>query len=477
MKKLLLSVIPLSLCISSCGLTPPTLETPQEMPLIEIPTKPKNIDLSTSFTIYKKETDADLLFENVTVKKGFQVKENKTVVISIPVDSQNKQRQQEIMDKLSNNYGTNKKKSAMQIEQIEKLNDKADIDQFSTAAYFNKAEQGIEKSLLKIGFTVMDRSKFEAELRDRREQKGKSNDNSRALNSEIKRLDKQRENGLITDEKHTSLIHEAENKYSNDSSGNSRKAGKKELVDISELIRAAQEGKSKADYILQVNSFEIKPIDDSEIFLAKQDEIKALYTEHPELKRENKEKGFSTIVQPGYFAYLNAKLIEVESGNIVWVGEHRVESENVLNIDVEMSMARQVNNEQEVKSYASKYNKKIKKQRAELSNLLRLANNLDIDEDQQKRRIYAYNNALEQYKRLISSPTELPEWQFEYSVSEPSIDPQFPSAYSLMQLKRESNSSQEKHNKFIRLNNRVAKHKSALAKLVSQELINTISEE
>lgn len=474
MKQFIIPLLPLLLLLVSCGLTPPNLEQAPAVVAVNSPAKPSNEDLSTKFTIVKTDTSQEELSDNVISKKGFVVQENARVVISVPIELQKKEKNRELKNKIRNsNWRTNQVQNDRDLaESLAVENNKADVA-FSTAEYFNKAEQEIEKSLLRKSFTVMDRSKFEAELRDRREKKADKK-SSVALDSEISRLRKQNKNGLLTDQDLISEIEAAENRYAKDASGNSREAGDNELVDISELIRAAQEGQNQADYILQVNSFDIDPISDRQLYIAEQDEVQTLFTEHPGLIDAMYEENVATITQPGFFGYLNAKLIDVKTGAIVWVGEHRVESQNVTDIRVKMTMSRQVSNDSEVKRLVSRYNANVQKQHSDLSSLSTYAHDKNIDKNEQQRRVSTYNSSLSQYKQLISNVPELPVWQYSYSVSEPSITPNFPSEFELNQIQKTSNDSQKNYNAFLRLKDRLGKHQSKIAKMVSKELIATI---
>jgi len=474
MKKSLIKILPLSLILMSCGLTPPKLETMPEASVMKAPVKPESQNLSTDLIIAKTPTSQEMLNENVISKKGFVVKADARVVISVPIDLQRKEQNRDLQDKIRNSsWSGSQEQKDRDLEESKSLNQSQDDVAFSTAEYFNKAEQEIEKSLLRKSFTVMDRSKFEAELRDRREKKTDKN-SSKALTAEISRLRKQNKSGLISDKELIEEIEAAENRYSDDSSGNTREAGDNELVDISELIRAAQEGKNQADYILQVNSFDIDPISDRQLYIAEQDKIEALFVEHPGLLDEMHEQNVATITQPGFFGYLNAKLIDVKTGAIVWVGEHRVESQNVIDIRVKMAMSRQAANEAEIRNFVQSYNTDVTRKQGIINQLYTSAHNKNITKNQQSSRVSAYNVAMSDYKQLIKEQPQVPYWKYSYSVSQPSISPSFPSEFELKQIQKTSNISQKNYNQFLRLKDRLGNHQSKIAKMVSKELIATI---
>lgn len=474
MKKPFIKILPLSLILMSCGLTPPKLDQMPETVAMKAPIKPVSQNLSTDITIKKTPTLQEVLDENVISKKGFAVKADARVVISVPIDLQRKEQNRDLQDKIrKSGWSGRQEQNDRDIADSKALTHSQDDVAFSTAEYFNKAEQEIEKSLLRKSFTVMDRSKFEAELRDRREKKSDKN-TSKALTAEISRLRKQNKSGLISDKDLIAEIEAAENRYSEDSSGNTREAGDNELVDISELIRAAQEGQNQADYILQVNSFDIDPISDRQLYISEQEKIAAHFIEHQGLLDEMYEQNVATITQPGFFGYLNAKLIDVKTGAIVWVGEHRVESQNVIDIRVKMTMSRQAANEAKIKGFVQGYNNRVKRKQDEINRLYLYAHNKSITKKEQKQRVLAYNTAMKDYKELIKQQPEVPNWEYSYNVSQPSISPDFPSEFELKKIQKTSNLSQKNYNQFLRLKERLGNHQSKIAKLVSKELIATI---
>jgi len=474
MKKLFFTLLPTIILIYGCSSKPPKIEATPAVSLMNAPQAPANENLSASFKIYKTPTSVEELQENVISRKNFRVKDNAKVVISVPVEQQRQEQKRALDNKIrQSGYGSgNKTQTQKDLEKSSQLDQGGDTT-FSTAEYFNKAEQQIEKSLLRKNFIVMDRSKFEAKLRDRRE-KDRGSSDSEARQSEINNIEELSLAKRITSKEKTKMLQEMENKYGTRSKSGGREAGVNELVDISELIRAAQEGKNQADYILQVNSFDIGPISDRQLYISEQPKIQPLLLEHPALIDAMDTVGAATIVQPGYFGYLNAKLIDVKTGSIVWVGEHRVESENVTDINVSLTMSRQVDNESQVQGAVKSYNYSLNQQERATKQAGASTQVQGLDNDVQMQRVTHYNKMLANFKRLLSLQPQLPEWHYTFNVAQPVIKPSFPSEFTLRNLERESNKSQQKHSQYLRVKDRMGRHQTNLAKLVSKELIATI---
>jgi len=199
---------------------------------------------------------------------------------------------------------------------------------FCTDGYFNILEQYIERSLIVAGFKVKDRSKFEAKLRGIRSdlsRKGEETLYSVVL-ADLKRA--------LEDSKidRTAYAEQAQIFRDRLLSLDPPRKGR-ELTDITELIRAAQDGETKVDYILQVNDLSVAPYVGKSLQLAKRPEVKEFLLKNPGLKLgvENK-KGViaSTLKQSWAQARFNAKLINVKTGEIDWIGDLTIDSLAVL---------------------------------------------------------------------------------------------------------------------------------------------------
>jgi hypothetical protein len=235
------------------------------------------------------------------MRRGAVVKLDSSVVISVPASFY--QRSQEIAGQgISKDIG------------------------FSTAGYFNVLEQYIERGLISIGLNVKDRSKFEAKLRDLRDS-GKDDSYTMALAN----LQKELEAGKLTRDQFAEQAKQLRDKLL-DTSGSST-VGRKEMIDISEVIRAAQDGDVMSDYILQVNQLAVEPYTGIPLTLGTRPEVQKVLLENPGLRlAASGEDGTipATLKQPWAQARFNAKLIDVKTGSIDWIGEYSFESLAVL---------------------------------------------------------------------------------------------------------------------------------------------------
>ena len=467
------------------GCAPTTIDL-QPLPTItaymEVPEIPQEKDLSLSVLREREATDVETLTRNVTARPNFRVAANNpTVVISVPAEEQAAQQRRKQLNAMS--PYDNRVKNA-QLEDIQQQSTGSSEMGFQTDGYFNKAEQQIEKSLLRKGFYVLDRSKFEAILRDRRSKKVDTK-HSDLRDAQIRELNDQFEKGLISQQSHLDGLAKIDSDYQRLEENTSRKAGEKELVDISELIRAAQGTDVNADYLLQVNNFDVRPITDRTIRLSDQPDVKQLIKDHAGLLDAMKANGANTIQRPGYFGYMNAKLIEVKTGAIVWVGEHRVESSNTEDINIELIMKKYASNRDEFARVVDTYNDKLDEmlQRAKREALK--VNDPSIGAEQRKKHLEIYNDLFSDLQMIDSvEKPSLPEWTFAYDVNSPQITPEFPSQHDMQvleqtvaNLRRNGSDYEQEYNRFLRLKNQTEMHQAQLVKIVARELIDTIPSE
>ena len=210
----------------------------------------------------------------------------------------------------------------------------------------------MEKQLLVGGFVVKDRSKFEAILRDLRDVGfckpywWSCFKVDPAIESLLKDLEDKRERGEISNVDYANQVQDFRNRLQ--LGGTSRKPGDTELVDTSEVIRAASASEVQADYLLQVNDFDTSGRRRESINILANEEFREFYDKYDAVKAKfNSERNtyFECEVAE---ASLNAKLIHVSSGNVVWIGSHRVteldHAENQANIDLEVTYERRCTN-------------------------------------------------------------------------------------------------------------------------------------
>ncbi len=112
-------------------------------------------------------------------------------------------------------------------------------------------------------------------------------------------------------------------------------------TDIADIIRAAQDGNVMADYALQVIELDIAPYSGEPLQLSILPEVQEALRANPGLRLGVPgQYGVipSTMKQPWYQARFNAKLIDVKTGSIDWMGEYSIESPAVLDDGIRILM-------------------------------------------------------------------------------------------------------------------------------------------
>jgi len=461
---------------------PPQLSAVPPVPQYPLRNIPASEDLTTTIRFSQEATNEAELAEGVTTRPGYSVPRDATIVISVPVEEQLRE-------------GRSKQSALTSTAQ-----DDEGISSFRTTGYFNRAEQQIERSLIGKGFNVVDRSKFEAKLRDERDEashdfRGRS---SEAKNAEIKAADSKKEAGMLTVDQWAAELARIEKKYFGASSDAGRKPGQsKELVDNSELIRAAQSGETQADFILQVNTFTTSSTSDERLYLTDFDEIDSACNANPGLRTALDKSGANNITRPGFFGYLNAKLINVQTGAIVWVGEHRVTTQNVLKggFSIKVPISKATSNATKLNKSIKDYNKSLRTLAARIIKLKR-----DIEAGKYQPQPgealtpkSEVNLKVAEYYKLIGSLNEMiasdgppalrKDFEYKYIVEPIELRPILPTEETLLDVGERYRSAKtnaqrtairQEHDAY---DDFLAKHYTELAKLVAKELMATIPAE
>ena len=201
--------------------------------------------------------------------------------------------------------------------------DSTDQADFSTSGYFNFAEQAIERRLLLNGFVVKDRSIFEAVLRDMRDQDFFAQSAvDPAIQPILDDLRGRLESGLISESEYASQVMEFRNRMQIFQQGPSNT---NQLADTSEIIRAAGASDVQAEYILQISNFETLDYRNEQVYLLSHPDFRDFVDRHDAARQK-----FNDGSSDAYYACevaqasLDAKLIHVASGDVVWIGHHTV---------------------------------------------------------------------------------------------------------------------------------------------------------
>jgi hypothetical protein len=313
----------------------PKLADPLAMPAVPA-------ERSETVTVDLTLKSNNRLHDNVVQMPGHAVRPGSTVVINVP---------ESLMEMRSRQGAANQ--------------------EFKTKDFFNEAEQQIEKVFIGSGFRVLSRARFEAKLRDLRDEarcdlntysclRSSVADEARPILDDLKR---RFDRGEITAAQYSDQIAEFKSKMQTRSAGRSRSGDNKELTDISEVIRAAQAGDIRADYILQINRFHTdKPVQ-LKADLRHEPQVRDFLAKYPQL-RPTFESGHHELTCAIVGAELNAKLIHVQTGEIVWIGSHEMNeiSAQVERIAVELRQRTFVSNAQEVQQFVAHQNTPYQRQ-------------------------------------------------------------------------------------------------------------------
>ncbi len=412
-------VLPL-LALTACGANRPFLQPVPGIRALSALDLPPPEDLNTTITFAQEKSTPEQLQRAVSTAASFKLPANAKIVISVPIDD---------------------KPTTASALAARVTHESRAITSFRTAGYFSLAEQQIERSLIEKGLTVLDRSRFEAKLRDQRVQ------------AETPEASAPRQ--------------------------------RRELIDIAELIRAAQKDEPKADFILQVNTFKTEPLSDRHIDLQSQSEIRYISSKNPGLEIAFTESGQTTITKPGYYGMLNAKLIEVTTGAIVWVGSHRVESLSILEggFKVTVPVEKSVANLTGVQAVVDRYNSDLDQMQKQCIDLNRQLQDEDLDDEYYDALAKRYTDNCRKLNDLQTTgrPNSASlAWKYKYAVLPVTVIPELPTTAVLDRLEIDWDQASDAEEK-ARLMQRARRfkefltaHYSELAKLVTQELISTI---
>ena len=361
---------------------------------------------------------------------------------------------------------------------------------FKTEGYYNEAEQAIEAALLRKGFNVLDRSKFEAKLRDLRDRANDTNwhpwwSNYEHLieNKEYDAVKTMLKNQLleekINQEDYITRISDIDKLSQIGLPGKKREED--ELADIAEVIRAAQTGEDQADYLLQINKVSLTELGDKRFFISDLKVVRDFLQENPGLTIGSSSNSIPSNIRSSWHkASFNAKLIGIQTGSIVWLGSHEIESWSAEPVRITFDVQKKVSNVEEINNSIRAYNQslatnqnKVKAKYHELVKKYDLATQSHEFEEEEE--LEKYKEDLESTIRVLKSeldneishlkdissaiPVEAnAPWQFSYLVSEPVIQPDL----------------SERVGSDISQRQRIQNHRQELIRKVTQQLVSTI---
>lgn len=432
----------------------PTYETPQAPRRLDVPTPP---DASFSPIVIRiPGKNMGVTSENSVMRKGSAVKSGSSVVISVPASVANRS-QDEVSHNVSDSLG------------------------FRTDGYFNVLEQYIERGLLAVGLQAKDRSKFEAKLRDVRDSGKTVRASDDSYSIALASLERDLASKTITREEFAEKAKQLRDKLLDPAAGS---RNREELTDISEVIRAAQSGDVMADYVLQVNELSVKAYSGAPLQLAARPEVQSALAINPGL-RVGGEPGKSVpslLPQPWAQARFNAKLIDVKTGSIDWIGDYSIESLSVLDdgLIISIGVRRRTSNGKMITDAIHLYNNNVqaayeravaaeaalKKAYTAAMQPLRYTGTSEQGEFLQSDRRREVERAEKDYATKLTTYREIAravplearaEWVYEYDIDSPTVTP------DLLNPKTEEEQR------------RLLDHVKALGFKVTHDLLTTIS--
>ena len=314
---------------------------------LDVPTPPEPKSFPIVIKIPKK--DSAVTAENSIMRQGAIIKLGSSVVISVPED---------FASSLANS-----KQSETSSSRAVGSPASGNTADFKTDEYFNDREQDIERGLIAVGFQAKDRSKFEAKLRDLRDSARTTRENS--YNIALADLHKDLDSGKIDRDEFAKKAKEFGERLP-DAAGAIGAKNRQEMADISEVIRAAQSGDVMADYVLQVNNLAVQHFPGTPLQLNTRPEIQTVLDQNPGLRVGGESSAGdslpATLQRPWAQARFNAKLIEVKTGSIDWIGEYSIESLAVLEngITFTIGVRRFTSNGKAIVDAISEYNAQVR---------------------------------------------------------------------------------------------------------------------
>lgn len=470
-------------------------EIPQTTPLADRKDPPSEVTQALVIVIPKKPSIPEE--GSCVLKKAEKIPGDASVVISRPKGDTS-----DLAAMLEQQLRAGKidfEKFKKEKEQLERSEVKGG---FSADQRANISERQLEKALLEHGFTVVDRTKLEAQLRDLAlaTQKDSWSQDPTYL-AVVKEADNLLSTKVIDTEEHKRRVAAAKSEAA--AKGSERKEEK--VWDIAELIRAAQgKGNISCDYLFQIDRFDVVSGGKGGFFDLNIPGIKEQIERQlsapcfrqmerkPWVKSDIAFSAVSTGFLPTqipmvwYEAPCSAKLINMSTGDVVWVGQYSASSMESTEITVSCTVKATPANRDAILTGIRRYNESLETARrscevtyAALCEAQTAANtgtlifsdqySADTARGQRQRRIsnaqQAYDTSLQNLNACIASkPTNTGDpWTFTYEVKGWSMDPDL---RVFVEGEDESLSLARK--------NRLEKHFQQITRVVCRSLLGTI---
>ena len=366
-----------SLVLSACtthvaGLTPHATESLPAAVRLQSRVLPESSQRQLRFVFPQenvKDNDVD-----VSVQPRVKIKQGAGVIIDIPEYEkwQSEQKKRAKSSSPASAPDEDSKRLALKIKKEE-----------STGGNFGLAQQEFERALIAKGLNVLDRKKFEAKLRDSRDSVNNRIDDRLQAKSYREGYDEAKRKikiafdaGEFSQDELRKKMAELESEFLIGSQGG-RNRNEDEMSDTAEVIRAALLGDKdevKPDYLLQMRltfpetfprPLVLKDRPEYAAFLAKNPEFTGLGLYDP--TKDSFDATQSTprfpirIQTPWYYVESEAKLIDIKTGSVLWIGSIRTQSNNIEEFQLAYTITRQLDREwaDSVSSGIDTYNNKL----------------------------------------------------------------------------------------------------------------------
>lgn len=361
-------------------------------------------------------------------------------------------------------------------------------------------ERRIEKALIELDFSVLDRLKFEAQMRDARAAVTRHGfyDEDPAFAAASNKLKKKLDTNEITEGQYMEDMNRLRAVASPRGSQQ-----REEIWDPAELVRATQgKGEVKSDYLLQIDRFASasgggRYFSLETLAIANQIQQQLADPRFRAIGRgawsNNKPFAPNTtfnflptkIPMPWYTSDCSAKMIDLRSGDVVWVGQHTSTSQDAVDLQLSFTVSVELSEQSKrIVGEVTTYNDQLDRVRLQCLNARNgvlaaneaAARNLpDIDLNffairrTWEARVAAANNAykssLEQL-RAIEKPNNGPvDWTYSYQVSGWKLEPD---------LSHRDQDERESEVETRERRDRISKHLELLSRSAARTLLGTI---
>ena len=226
---------------------------------------------------------------------------------------------------------------------------------FRTRNYHNMVEDYVQSNLMLHGLVVKDRVKFEAIVRDLRDTGAEFRrlyDANRvwsgvrypdpAIDASMAELADRLDRGDISSTEYAGEAYLLRSRLGMGLQVGAR-TDRDEVADIADLIRAANVSEDRANYILQVNLLRTNQVGAS-FKLLSNPLFRSFADRYTAVKEKYTDATYSHLRCDTIQASVRAKLIDIASGDVIWIGSHTLTELDGTELELEIGYRRSVSN-------------------------------------------------------------------------------------------------------------------------------------